>query len=132
MKEYERKPIFKICNVCYEEKPVEDFYTNYLSCKECAKAKSRGKKNGYIYIISNPAWKGYYKIGRTVDIHSRMGSYQTSSPHRDYYLEHMSGLFDDLATVENTIYKRFSFIYEWTTAPLIDLIEFIKTLEITE
>ena len=44
--------------------------------------------DGYIYVMSNPAWKGWYKVGMAVDSQDRCGSYQTSSPHRDYRLEY--------------------------------------------
>lgn len=44
--------------------------------------------SGYIYIITNPTYKGYVKIGITTDIKKRLGSYQTSSPRRDYKIEH--------------------------------------------
>ena len=46
------------------------------------------QKDGYVYVISNPAWKGWYKVGMAVDSQDRCGSYQTSSPHRDYRLEY--------------------------------------------
>jgi asparagine N-glycosylation enzyme membrane subunit Stt3 len=45
------------------------------------------QKDGYVYVISNPAWKGWYKVGMAVDSQDRCGSYQTSSPYRDYRLE---------------------------------------------
>ena len=39
-----------------------------------------------MYVISNPAWENWYKIGKAVDARDRWNSYQTSSPHRDYVL----------------------------------------------
>ena len=41
---------------------------------------------GEVYVITNPAWKDWYKIGKAVDARDRLNSYQTSSPHRDYVL----------------------------------------------
>tara|TARA_R110001592_G_scaffold15410_1_gene67193 strand:+ start:3159 stop:3806 length:648 start_codon:yes stop_codon:yes gene_type:complete len=41
---------------------------------------------GEVYILANPAWKNWYKIGKAVDARDRWNSYQTSSPHRDYVL----------------------------------------------
>ena len=41
---------------------------------------------GEVYVISNPAWENWYKIGKAVDARDRWNSYQTSSPHRDYVL----------------------------------------------
>ena len=41
---------------------------------------------GEVYVITNPSWKNWYKIGKAVDAKDRCKSYQTSSPHRDYKL----------------------------------------------
>ena len=46
---------------------------NYVKCVK-----------GEVYIINNPAWKDWYKIGKAVDTDDRCNGYQTSSPHRDY------------------------------------------------
>jgi len=45
-------------------------------------------KEGYVYVITNKAWPGWVKIGMAVDAEERLSGYQTSSPHRDYVLEH--------------------------------------------
>lgn len=45
-------------------------------------------KNGYVYIISNPAHAGWFKIGITEDIKSRLHVYQTSDPQRAYKVEY--------------------------------------------
>ena len=44
-------------------------------------------KSGQVYIISNPAFPGWVKVGRAYDAKDRLRSYQTSSPFRDYTLE---------------------------------------------
>ena len=44
-------------------------------------------KPGYLYIISNPAHKGWLKIGVTEDIKTRLQTYQTSDPKRSYKVE---------------------------------------------
>ena len=41
---------------------------------------------GYVYIIANPSFDGWLKIGMAIDAEDRCNSYQTSSPHRDYRL----------------------------------------------
>tara|TARA_R100000458_G_C8276691_1_gene252043 strand:+ start:3035 stop:3589 length:555 start_codon:yes stop_codon:yes gene_type:complete len=43
-------------------------------------------KVGEVYIIHNPAWKSWYKIGMAVESKNRLNGYQTSSPFRDYTL----------------------------------------------
>ena len=46
-------------------------------------------KEGDVYIIYNPAWVGWYKVGKAVDADDRCSGYQTSSPFRDYKIEHV-------------------------------------------
>jgi len=41
---------------------------------------------GQVYIITNPAWEGWVKVGMAVDAMDRIKNYQTSSPFRDYSL----------------------------------------------
>lgn len=43
-------------------------------------------KPGHVYVIGNVAWPGWYKVGRATRLHQRLESYQTGSPHRDYFL----------------------------------------------
>ena len=45
-------------------------------------------QEGYVYIISNRSWPHWVKIGMAIDAEDRLNSYQTSSPYRDYELEH--------------------------------------------
>jgi hypothetical protein len=44
--------------------------------------------HGEVYIITNPAWKGWVKIGMAVESKDRLKAYQTSSPLRDYKLRY--------------------------------------------
>ena len=46
-------------------------------------------KEGYVYVITNPAWPEWVKIGMAIDADDRCNGYQTSSPFRDYILEHV-------------------------------------------
>lgn len=43
---------------------------------------------GYIYILSNPDFPGYYKIGIAKNLKDRLSTYQTSSPRRNYKVEY--------------------------------------------
>ena len=49
-------------------------------------SKLNKSKRGEVYIIHNPAWKKWYKIGMAVESKNRLNGYQTSSPFRDYSL----------------------------------------------
>ena len=41
---------------------------------------------GEVYIMRNPAWGNWYKIGKAIESVDRCSQYQTGSPHRDYEL----------------------------------------------
>ena len=43
-------------------------------------------KQGQVYIIRNPAFPSWCKVGMAVDAQDRLKQYQTSSPYRDYVL----------------------------------------------
>lgn len=45
-------------------------------------------KEGYVYVITNKAWPEWVKIGMAIDAEDRLNGYQTSSPIRDFVLEH--------------------------------------------
>jgi hypothetical protein len=50
--------------------------------------KADSIKEGYVYAITNRAWPNWVKIGMAIDAEDRLSGYQTSSPYRDYVLEH--------------------------------------------
>ena len=54
---------------------------------------------GYVYIIANPSFDGWLKIGMAIDAEDRCNGYQTSSPHRDYKLLY-ARKFNDRRTAE--------------------------------
>lgn len=64
--------------------------------------KRRNHGGGFLYVITNPAWPGYSKIGRTTNAVSRHRTYQTASPHRDYTL-HYARWFADVCRAERTL-----------------------------
>jgi hypothetical protein len=45
----------------------------YNSCRE-----------GYVYLIANPAWPEWVKCGMAVDADDRCSNYNTGTPYRDY------------------------------------------------
>jgi predicted GIY-YIG superfamily endonuclease len=51
-------------------------------------SQTKSSKEGYVYIISNNNFPGYYKVGVTNDIKARLRTYQTSSPLRNYKIEY--------------------------------------------
>ena len=49
-------------------------------------AKYELSKEGQVYIITNPNFPEWVKVGMAVDSEDRLNGYQTSSPFRDYKL----------------------------------------------
>lgn len=62
----------------------------------------RNHGGGFLYVIINPAWPGYCKIGRTTNVLSRHRTYQTASPLRDYQL-HYARWFPDVVEAERIL-----------------------------
>jgi len=106
------------CTSCYSVRRTENtIKRKYKEGKEPSPkllAKLLGRKhkaeynkieNGYVYIISNPAWKGWYKIGMAVDAKDRCKAYQTSSPLRDFKLEY-SRFFDNRRSSEKLVHDK--------------------------
>ena len=72
-------------------------YTNYKFARKIAGMNllsilfDRGAncnqiKSGIVYIIGNPIFTEHYKIGMTMDLNSRLSSYQTCDPFRKYHI----------------------------------------------
>lgn len=45
-------------------------------------------KSGYLYIVTNPSYPGWVKVGSTWNIKERIHTYQTGDPFRAYKLEY--------------------------------------------
>ena len=70
------------------------------------------EKSGHVYIITNPSFKGWVKVGMAIDAEDRCNSYQTSSPYRNYKLFY-SKWFEDRRSAEK---KALDKLYNITTS----------------
>lgn len=59
-------------------------------------------KCGFLYVISNPCFPDYVKIGITKDLKFRLSAYQTCDPFRRFKVEHYR-FFDDIRQKEKEI-----------------------------
>ena len=75
---------------------------------------------GQVYIITNPAWEGWVKVGMAVDASDRANGYQTSAPFRDYQLLYTYDV-DDRRAAEAAAHTRLAkecdSINEWFRLP---------------
>ncbi len=124
----------KNCNHCNVLLTEENFYASNLKkcnyiCNACDTIKNRKNKlkrlaasigqavynkydkvkRGHIYVVSNPAWEGWYKVGMAVDAEDRCRTYQTSSPLRDFKLEY-SEFFADRKETEKLVHNKLTAI----------------------
>ena len=96
------------------------------------KALYNREKEGEVYVITNPAFPDWVKIGMAVDSEDRLKGYQTGDPHRSYKLEFSKG-FDDRRKAEakaHTLAKN-SFIKsgEWFNMSVQDAINVIEGIK---
>ena len=61
---------------------------------------------GIVYIISNPSFPNYYKVGITKNLNSRIKSYQTYDPNRSFKVEHYK-FVENARQVEKEILSKF-------------------------
>ena len=83
----------------------------------------------YVYVISNENYQDEYKVGIASNIKSRLSSYQTSDPNRNYKLEHTKHT-SYFREIEKHIHKKFDNRHEWVRAKLDDIINEIENFDL--
>ena len=90
----------------------------------------RGKEDSrvrkFVYVISNPAYKGMYKVGVANNAEARLSQYQTADPKRRYKLEYKIET-PEYKTLEPYIHNKFDGDHEWVPADLNEIIDAIKS-----
>ncbi len=83
----------------------------------------------YIYVISNKAYPGDFKVGIASDADKRLSSYQTSDPERGYELEFKLHT-EKFKAIEKSIHNSPKFLvrHEWVSGELTDIIKEIEAL----
>lgn len=82
------------CNIRYQRKVAGVVLNRLLESRIPVKVISHenklymNTKSGFVYVLTNPAFEGYYKIGMTTDLNKRLQTYQTYDPHRQYKIHH--------------------------------------------
>lgn len=99
---------------------------NLLDYKLSQKLKP---KEGFLYIIENPAWPGTYKIGMTWYPYKRLSQYQTYSPLRDFRLKHWS-FWPNKREAEKVVHEflKDKINYEWAHLSDQQLVELQRVL----
>ena len=110
-------------------------YTSFGDAAFTALQKDAQVKEGYVYVITNPAWPDWVKIGMAIDAEDRLNGYQTSSPMRDYELVHAIST-PDRARAERVAHKaaamcgeRKSEWFKIDTTEAVTILQHIKEAE---
>lgn len=99
-----------------------------IKAKRLSGVPSKEIREGFIYIMSNPAWPGYFKVGRSLESRDRLLQAQVFSPFSDFKIEGYY-LVSDMREVESWVHgklKRFNSSGEWFNSPLENIRKLIK------
>ena len=74
-------------------------------------AKYEASVEGQVYVITNPNFPEWVKVGMAVDSEDRLNGYQTSSPFRDYMLNYRWDV-NDRRSAESEAHSELQKLYE--------------------
>lgn len=95
------------------------------SIEQSVNKRKANTQSGFIYIISNPAFMNFYKIGITQNMENRLKVYQTYDPLRRYKIEHYK-FVEDARQKEKEFLEIFSLNIskgEWITITDLKLLQ---------
>ena len=92
------------------------------------RSEYRTEEKKWVYIISNQAYPGEYKVGIATNPKARLSSYQTSDPNMGYKMEFKVEVPNWLE-IEKAVHNHFPNKREWVQAELKEIKEYINTLQ---
>ena len=113
-------------------------YTGFEDAAFSSLENFKDSSQGQVYIVTNPAWEGWVKVGMAVDAEDRLKNYQTSSPYRDYSLvyaidtpdrRYTERMMHDILNGMMTLEKQnewFKIEPEWVIKHLEEIVEHVQ------
>lgn len=86
-------------------------YKNFEDAAFSSLAKYESSVEGQVYVIVNPSFPEWVKVGMAIDSEDRLNSYQTSSPFRNYVLNYSWNVSDRRAA-ESEAHTELQKMYE--------------------
>lgn len=90
-----------------------------------SKGKAKRVESDFIYLVSNPLYDGWFKVGITNDPKNRLRHYQVATPYRNYKLEYAKQVYN-ASELEKMVIDNFKSNNEWLQAKRENIIKFIK------
>lgn len=91
-------------------------YKNFEDAAFKSLAKYESSVEGQVYVVINPNFPEWVKVGMAIDAEDRLNNYQTSSPFRDYVLQYKCNV-SDRRSAESEAHSKLSKLYgrrsEW-------------------
>jgi len=66
------------------------------------------RMDGFVYVMTNPAWPNHVKIGRAFDPKSRLANFNTGCPYKDYKMQ-CTVFFEDAKRAESHVHSVLSY-----------------------
>lgn len=100
------------CKFCDREMSKERM-RKLRASRQAAKAKQEyyRPKHGYVYIVYNPVFLGWVKVGCALDAEDRLRTFQTADPHRAFKLK-WSKWFEDKLKAETAAHDKLTDKFE--------------------
>lgn len=124
------------CSKCDEVK--SDYINKCSYCKDCYNKHYRDKNRenfkhkvikSSIYVITNPAWPEYVKLGRSKNVDNRLRTYQTHSPFKDYRVEFKTAV-EDVYLFEKALKRKLGTENgEWYKITVEDALKIINNIK---
>ena len=86
-------------------------YKNFEDAAFSSLAKYENSVEGQVYVIVNPSFPEWVKVGMAIDSEDRLNGYQTSSPFRDYMLNYKWDV-NDRRAAESEAHTELQKLYE--------------------
>jgi len=91
-------------------------YKNFEAAAFSSLAKYESSVEGQVYVVVNPNFPEWVKVGMAIDAEDRLNNYQTSSPFRDYVLNYKWNVSDRRAAESEShteLHKLYERRSEW-------------------
>jgi hypothetical protein len=106
---------------------IQDRLSDIRSRKEVQRTERKNSvvEDGFLYLVTSPAYPEWVKVGQTSDFEKRLSAYQTASPHADYSMVEVKYV-ENRVEAESKLLEMARLVFEvkgeWVKASVEDLV----------